>query len=306
MINTFEYEKLKWIDVESPTKEEVKTLMETHGLDPEVADDLALPTAKQHVDFFDNYIYLVLFFPTLHAGKATSPDSWQEIDFIIKKNALITVRYKDADPLQNFRKVFEVNSILHKDEMGSHAGFLFFHVLSRLYLMLSNEIESIQDLLETIENKIFSEHEKEVVKDLSEINRQLLKFKQTIGAHEEILQTLTVGLVKMFGKEFTFYAEALNREYLKLYGEIRAKKEFLLELRETNDSLLSTKQNEAMRVFTMLALFTFPLSLIVGIFTLPTAYAPFRTGRYDFFIIIDILLIVFLTMLAVFKHKKWM
>jgi hypothetical protein len=57
----------------------------------------------------------------------------------------------------------------------------------------------------------------------------------------------------------------MSNEYYRVHNHVMRNTESLHELRETNNSLLTTKQNETMRVLTGMALLTFPLTLFVTI-----------------------------------------
>jgi magnesium transporter len=81
--------------------------------------------------------------------------------------------------------------------------------------------------------------------------------------------------------------------------------ESLHELRETNNSLLTTKQNETMKKLTLLAFITFPLSLIASIFEMNTVDMPIVGLQHGFWIIIGGMTVVGLAMFWYFKYKKW-
>jgi magnesium transporter len=69
--------------------------------------------------------------------------------------------------------------------------------------------------------------------------------------------------------------------------------------------MLSTKQNEIMKIFTILAFVTLPLSLIAAVFGMNTTFIPIVGLPNDFWIIIGIMIITSLAMFAYFKYKKW-
>jgi len=81
--------------------------------------------------------------------------------------------------------------------------------------------------------------------------------------------------------------------------------ESLHELRETNNSLLTTKQNETMKVFTVLAFITLPLSLIASLFNMDLVDIPLEHQPYGFWIVIAGMAVISLCMLWFFKYKKW-
>ena len=109
------------MDVVSPTGEEVRELMEEFTLDPLIAEELMVPSVRNRVDARDDYFYAVFHFPTFkHLHDVASEPL--ELDFIVGKKWIITARYVKIDPLHQFSKLFEIETILNRKEMGEHAG----------------------------------------------------------------------------------------------------------------------------------------------------------------------------------------
>lgn len=305
MITKHTHKNIVWIDLESPTNEEVRQVMEEYSFHPSIAEELLLPTMKPKVEFYDGkIIYLILHFP---AFKHTHGDSQnQEVDFIIGKNFLITTRYDTIDPLHKFSKEFETNSILDKNNVPEHAGFLFFYMIRKLYRALEHELEYIYDELEEVEKNMFRGKEREMVVDLSIISRDLLNFKHAVRLHREILESLEIVGKKLFGDEFSYHLKAIIVEYYKIHSGIESNVDSLTELRETNNSLVSTKQNEVMKILTIMAFITFPLSLVASIFGMNTDYLPIVGQPNDFWIITGFMGIATVSFFSFFKYKGWL
>jgi magnesium transporter len=303
MISRYTYKNLTWIDLESPSKEEVREIMAEYNVHPLVADELLSPTLRPKVDLYDNLIYLIIHFPAVYHNHGKS--GAQEIDFIIGKDFLITTHYELIDPLHEFSRVFEVNSILDKSDIGKHAGFLFFYIIKELYRTLVLELDHIDEQLEDIEDRIFKGEEPAMVEKISRVNRDLLNVRQAIRPHKEVLDSFEVAGKKFFGGEFEYHLRAIVGEYYKVFNILEGHKETLLDLRETNDSLLTTKTNEIMKVLTIMAFITFPLTLITGLFGMNTTITPLVEGEYGFWVISGIMLATTLIMFAYFKFKKW-
>lgn len=304
MISVYKHKHLTWIDVESPSPEEVRELMEKYNIDPLVADELLLPTLKPRVDTYSNFIYLILHFPAFkhsHGGGIN-----QEIDFIIGKDFLITTRYDSIDPLHKFSKVFEVNSVLDKSDIGEHAGFLFFYMVRKLYKSLEHELEYIEDSLEIIEEDIFEGKEKEMVIALSHVSRDLLNLKQALSPHQEILSSFSEAGKDFFGNDFSNHLNSIMGEYYRIKNGISVHTDTLYELRETNNSVLSTKQNEVMKVLTIMAFVTFPLSLIASVFGMNTVNIPIVGHFLDFWLVMGIMGFAGLMMFIFFKRNHWL
>lgn len=304
MISRYQYKELTWIDLESPTKEEVREIMEEYNFHPLVADELLSPTIRPKVDLYDNLIYLIIHFPAVSYINGRS--GAQEIDFVIGKDFLITTHYELIDPLHEFSKVFEVNSILDKGDMHLHGGFLFFYIIKELYKNLILELDHIDEQLEDIEERIFLGEEAAMVEKISNVNRDLLNVRQAIRPHKDVLDSFETAGTQFFGQDFTYHLRSIIGEYYKVFNILEGHKETLLDLRDTNDSLLTTKTNEIMKIFTIIAFLTFPLTLIAGIFGMNTVLMPVVGTEHDFWVIIGLMVATSFSMFAYFKHKNWM
>jgi Mg2+ and Co2+ transporter CorA len=63
MISTYTtHNKMTWIDLENPTREEVREIMNTYNISPEVAEDLIDPTIRTRADVYKDFLYFVLHF----------------------------------------------------------------------------------------------------------------------------------------------------------------------------------------------------------------------------------------------------
>ncbi|OHA84043.1 MAG: hypothetical protein A2937_02515 [Candidatus Yonathbacteria bacterium RIFCSPLOWO2_01_FULL_47_33b] len=303
MISRYTYKDLVWIDVQSPTSEEVRGLMDEFNIHPLAADELLTPTLRPKVDLYPDFIYLILHFPIIshkHEGGRE-----QEIDFIIGKKFLITTHYDLIDPLHEFSKVFEVNSILERSNIGDHAGFILFYIMKELYKMLDRELDHVNHDFTDIEAKIFGGKERDMVNSISHLNRDLLNFRQTLRPHKEVLESFEVAGTKFFGQDFSYYLRTIVGEHYKISAILDGHRETILELRDTNDSLLTTKTNETIKTLTTLSFVIFPLSLIAGIFGMNTNELPIVGRPHDFWMVIGIMLIGVLGMFVYFKYKKW-
>lgn len=303
MIHRYTYKQLVWIDLESPTSEEAGEIMREFDLHPSVAQEILLPTNNPRVEPYKNFIYMILHFPAIkhsHSG-----DSNQEIDFIIGKNFIITARYDSIDALAKFSKIFEVNSILDKSNMGNHIGFIFYYMIKEMYQSLSHELDYLKDSLKNIEDQIFSGKEREMVIDLSKASRDLLRFHHAMNAHKQVLRSFEPAALEFFGEGFSFYVKDLINEFYKINNSTESNLESLREMRETNNSLLDAKQNEVMKTLTVMAFIILPLSFISSIYSMNTSSIPIVGIKNDFWIIVGSMILIGLIIYSVFRYKKW-
>ena len=298
-----EYGDIVWVDLESPNALEIRQIATEFDLAENVAEELISPTTKARSEFYPDYLYIVLQFPALKHSHKTAQ---QEVDFVIGRDYLITVRYDTIDPLHKFAKVFEAQAMLNLHQAGDHAGFLFYQMLRKIYRGLDHELDYVRRELSLIEEHIFSGREVEMVAAISHTARGLLNLRQTIEPHRDVLHALEEHGPVFFGDEFSRYLRELSSEYYRVHNHIARATDSLHELRETNNSLLSTKQNETMKIFTIMAFFTFPLALLVDVIAFESAYNPIHGRPFDFWIVVGLVLGGLFLMFLFFKHRKWL
>lgn len=307
MVFKYKYKNITWVDLESPTRAEILDTIQEYDLPETIAEELGTCTLRSKVDYYEklNLIYLVLHFPAIEQG--VDEDTSHEVDFVIGKDVLITTRYQKIDPLHNFSRLFEKDSFLDKSNMGEHAGYLFVYIMREIYKDSLDNLENITDSLKKIEIDIFRDKQTEAVGMLSETNRKFLNFKQALRHHGEIFKSFETASVNMFGQSFYYLIGIVNSEYNRVKNTLEVGKEILNDLRETNDSLLTTKTNTAMRRLTTLTFILLPITLITGIFGMNvTPDIIIIKDIQDFILVLVFMIFIGLTMFIYFKSKKWL
>ncbi len=298
---------LIWLDVSNPTNEDIEGLIKRYALHPLVGEELKSSSSLAKIDFYKDYILVVLTLPVRVSNKNNTYEIVdREVDFVIGKNFLITTRFDSIEQLEYFAKVFEANSIIGKEEKMEHAGHLFYYMVKRIYSGMCEDLENIKDALVTAETRIFNGDERKMVEVLSNLSRELIDFKQTARVHEEIWMDM-VGYQEnaLFGKDFVVYMRDIQNEFNRIRELITNARELLADLRSTNDSLLNAKQNEIIKILTLIALIFNPLTFVASVFTIPAAYVPLVDKSSGWFIIVIIMAALVFLAWWVFKKRRW-
>ncbi len=307
MINHHASKGLVWLDVSNPNDEEISGLVKRYDLHPLVGEELKSSSSLAKIDFYKDYILVVLTLPVRIRNKNNTYEIVdREVDFVIGKNFLITSRFDSIEQLEYFAKVFEANSILGKEEKMEHAGHLFYYMVKRIYSGMCEDLENIKDSLVTAETRIFAGDERKMVEVLSDLSRELIDFKQTARVHEEIWSDM-VGFREdaIFGKDFVVYMRDIQSEFNRIRELITNARELLADLRQTNDSLLNTRQNQTIKMLTLVSFVFQPLTFIAAIFTIPALNVPIIGHGLGWYSIFILMIAVSACTWWYFKNKKW-
>ncbi len=303
MIERFPNGKLLWINLNNPTAAEVQEVMAECDIPPALLSDFTMPVPKSGAVMIDSMIKITIDFPVVKRIDLKHP---YEVKFIIGKNVLITAHYEEMEALDKFKKQLDVLATLHKTSKNANAAHLFFSLISELYTASGTKLDYVESLLTDIESEIFKDNERQMVIRISEVSKKLIAFRHILRTHDEVLRDAQPLFESLFKTTFKAETQALHTLYFDLIRRTNTLFETLNELRETNIGLLTTKQNEVMKILTIMAFITFPLSLLTSTFGMNTTYTPIVGHPKDFWIIVGIMVSATICFFIFFKYKRWM
>ena len=82
-------------------------------------------------------------------------------------------------------------------------------------------------------------------------------------------------------------------------------KEVVEALESTNESLISHRQNDVLRILTVFSVIMLPLTLISGIFGMNVLF-PGEHTHTAFWVIVGLMIATIVSMVAFFKYKRWL
>ena len=303
MITEHIHNNIAWIDVESPSQDDILKLIQEYSINPACAQELLTPTERAKVDIYDNALFMVLHYPD-HPARAKHIDEI-EIDFLIMQNRLITIHYQPIDTLIEFAEQFKVDTMLNRTNPNTiNGGNMFLHINNMLYRGLMNELESVHLRIKKTESEVFQGNELSMVREISKLGRIVLDFKQSLRYHASILKSFHAQSKKFFGETFDVDIELVIGEHAKIESLLENERDLLRELRETNDSLLTAKNNDTIRGLTIISSVVLPITAIAGIFAMNTSL-PLVDNPHGFYLILGVMAIFVSGMFAFFAKKNW-
>lgn len=302
MISKYTYKKLTWVDVEKPTPEEINRLKEEYKISPLVAEEMLEKSIRSKVDTYENILFMIMHFPVKNPGDQKVIK--QEIDFVVSHDFIITVHYEPIEAIKVFSKQFNSGSQLERGKDVPHAGYILHFILKEIYKKTAQSLYDINTWLDAIEENIFKGHEEKMVFSLSDVNRIIIDYGQTLRFHKENLHSFQLAAKDFFTPDFSYEMVRLTAEYNKVQHLLEGNKEILVDLRETNNSLLNTKTNKTVKKLTGLSFIMLPLTLIVGVFGMNMEMI-FIKSNVHFVIVVGSMVVIAVGMYLYFKQKKW-
>ena len=305
MIFRHEYRGGVWVDLEQPSEEEMQQIVNEFSIGERIGRELISPTPTPLVASDAGATLLILHFPTQSTENNETGN--QEIDFVVGKNFIVTVRYEVIAPLHHLRKLFETQQLV-TPHSSITANVLFEILFVHLYTAVRDHINHAVDHLARVERSMFDGHERTTVRSISNISREFLHMEAAIADQEEPLGRFLHVLAQQgfFNASFAEHVEHILAERTQISRLIETHRAVAGELRETNIALLEAGQNEIMKTLTIVNFIFLPLGLISWTFTMRTEGMPFIDSPNAFWIVLGIMLTVALILTAFFIRRRWL
>jgi Mg2+ and Co2+ transporter CorA len=260
MISRYAYHGLTWIDLESPSREEMLHIGEEFGLSKLVEEELFAQHAPATIDLYDSYIYATLLCPTANdAGTAVTN---ARLVAIVGKKYLITARQEKIEGLYSFASQFEHVEKLDQSKKVLDGNMLFTEMLKHVYATAHKDLANITHRIKTLEHSLYTANEERMVRAIFNAKLAALSFREGIAAHEGLLKAYTAASAMFFG-ENDGRTISITSEHAAICNAIDAQYHILCAMQETHAVLLATRANARLKILITLAFITLLAAIVL-------------------------------------------
>ena len=305
MIFRHQYQGGVWVDLEQPTEDEIRQITREFSINKRIERELLAPTPMPLVITDADATLLVLHFPAPSTKDGDTAS--QELDFVVGKHYIVTSRYEVIAPLYHLKKLLETQGLVGgRDSVTTEV--LLEVLFAHLYTAVRNHTNHIASRLERIEKDMFEGKEQATVRSISNISRAFLHMESVLANQQEALKRFldTLDHASFFGPSFAERTVRILTERSHVAHLVTTHRAIAAELRETNTALLSAKQNEVIKILTVVSFIFLPLALIAKVFAMKVTYMPFVDDPNGFWVILGIMFFVAVVLTLFVSKKRWL
>src|SRR6266508_1720706 len=258
---------LTWIHLDAPDHEAATELAERFGWHPLDVEDVLSKRQRPKVDEYPDYLFAVLHFPFY--DKAVQRLNAAELDVFVGP------------------------------------GYLLYHVLDDLFDYCFPSLDKIAHKLDSIEDDIDDGHFEEIVRDISKAKQEIISYRKIIKPQRPALRLLERRVERFLPEELELYFDDLVDASERIWDLLDNDKEVVEALEATNESAISHRQNDVLRVLTIFASIMLPLTLITGIFGMNVHFPGFDTAA-AFWVIVGAMAATLAGLVAFFRYRSWL
>lgn len=300
-IETVHHGKLTWVNIAQPTPADIDYLRANYQFHPLDLDDCLSKIQRPKIDEYDDYLFIVLHFPVYNKQARVTTSS--EVDIFIGEGYVITLHAGDLRPLNRLFKDCVKVERTREEIMGRSSGFLLYQIIDRLVDYCFPILNKIEANIEEIEDNIFSEVAQETVKELSIIRRDIISFRRIIKPQIPIMASLEHRERVFLQEELDVYWGNISDHVNKIMDILEDHREVVDGLSYTNDSLVSHRTNEAIKVLTIISTIMLPLAVISGIYGMNISVLPLANSQHSFTVTMAMMVGTVGLMLGFFRYR---
>src|ERR687895_208268 len=189
---------------------------------------------------------------------------------------------------------------LREELFAKGSGYLLYHVLDDLFDYCFPILDKISHKLERIEDEMYEGRSEEVVRDISNAKQEIIAYRKIIKPERATLRVLERHTQRFLPEELELYFDDIVDAAERIWDLLDNYKEVVEGLESTNESVISHRQNDVLRLLTVISVIVLPLTMLTGVFGMNVAF-PGEGTREAFWVIVASLVAVLVVMVGFFR-----
>jgi magnesium transporter len=296
---------LTWLNVVAPDVDTASELAERFGWHPLDVEDIVSKRQRPKVDDYDEegYLFAVLHFPVY--DKAIQRLNAAELDLFLGQDYLATIPNRELLPVTRLFARCSNDMAFREQLFAKGSGRLLYEVLDDLFDYCFPILDKIGHKLDRIEDEMFEGHAQGVVRDISNVKQEIISYRKVIKPERSTLRVLERRVDRFLPEELELYFDDIVDASERIWDHLDNYKEVVEGLESTNESVLSHRQNDVLRLLTVISTIMLPLFVITGVFGMNVLF-PGEGTEWMFWVIIVLMVGAIVGMLSLFRFKRWL
>jgi magnesium transporter len=294
---------LRWINIERPGPSEHAWLEEHFDFHPLAHEDVRSRNQRPKIDEYPAYTLIILNFPVF--DKAVGRLNAGEVDIFIGPDFLITLPNVRLSPLEYLFERCRASEEQRETLFSQGPGYLLYKIVDDSIDYCFPMLRKMGNKLERVENEIFEGRSEEVVRDISNVKQEIINFRTVVRPQRPVLRDLERTKQRYLAGELEIYFEDVVDASERIWDMLETFKEKVEALEDTNESVLSHRTNDVVRVLTAASLVILPLTLVASIWGM-NVEVPGEGDLTAFWLIILGMTLMLTGLVAYFRKRRWL
>lgn len=294
---------LRWVHIPKPrhyVQEWLESNFDFHPLDYE---DIYSRNQRPKVDRYDDYLFVVLQFPRFDRDRERL--NVVELDLFVGPDYVITLPNNDLEPIDSLFARCRESEDVREGYFEKGAPFLLYKIVDHAVDASFPMLRKMGQKLEGIEDDIFEGKSDEIVRDISNAKQEIITFRRIVRPQRVAFRDLERAMGVLGPEELDVYFDDVIDASERIWDTLENYKEVVVGLEESNESVISHRTNDTLRVLTSITVIVLPMTLLASLFGMNVVFPGEGTGQ-AFWLIMFAMSVVLVGMVLLFRRRGWL
>src|SRR3954453_8566758 len=304
-IEQIDAEGLRWVNIERPATPERDWLEEHFDFHVLDLEDVLSRNQRPKIDEYEDYLFIVLHFPVF--DPAVGRLGTGELDLFVGPGFLITIPNQPLPPVEYLFERCRGKEELREQLFSRGAGYLLYRLVDDSFDYCFPMLRKIGNKLDALEDEIFEGRSEEVVRDISNVKQEIINFRKVIRPQRPVLRDLEKVKQRYLAPDLDLeiYFDDIVDAHERIWDMLENYKEVVEALEDTNESVISHRVNDILRVLTSISVIVLPLTLLASIWGINVG-VPGEQGMTGFWVIAGVMVALLVGMVVFFRKRGWL
>jgi magnesium transporter len=293
-------DRITWVNIVGIDDEILmKGLGENFHIHPLALEDIMNQNQRPILEDYDKYLQIVLKYCDYDEEKKEI--KIEQVSILIGSNWVISFQEKTHKIFESIIKRIKAGKGRIRKMGSDYLAYAILDCVVDYYFVL---LEKIGEDIEETEDKITKKTRPEIIQEIFLLRRELVYLRRSVWPLRDIINNLYKTDSKLFKKPTGVFIRDLYDHTIQVMDTIETYRDLVAGMTELHMSSISNRMNEIMKVLTIVSTIFAPLTFIVGVYGM-NLYVPEAKWNGTYFVIWGIIMTIALSMLFLFKKRKW-
>lgn len=300
-ISPLNKEQVEWFDLRGIHDIELIELLgkefTIHNL---ILEDIADTQQRPKFEEYNNGIFIIA--RALMFDKKKLKVETEQVAFFFRDGLVLTFQERETDLFESVRKRIDIGKGKIRQSGADYLCYALVDTLVDNYYLV---LEDIEEVIEIFDEKLLSNPENHSKKDIHRLKRELLTLRKSVSPLREAISKFAKTDSAFVKERTTIYVRDLYDHTIQVMDAIESYRDLLNGLQDLYLSEVSFKMNQVMQVLTVISAIFIPLTFLAGIYGMNFDHIPELHIKNGYFYLLGLMAVIFISLLYLFKKKKW-
>lgn len=263
-------------------------------------EDILNTSKRPKIDDLNNNLFIIL--KMIYNNEGSDVIVSEQLSIILSGNYVITFQEDPGDVFDPIRDRIRLDKGPIRKKGPDYLCYAIIDAVVDNYFRV---LENFEDRIENLQQELVEIPDKDTLRKIYSIKGELIFLKKSVWPLREILSTMYHGDYNLISDSLNIYIKDIYEHLIEVNDTLQLFLDSISNMLDIYLSSMSNKMNEVMKILTIFSTIFIPLTFIAGIYGMNFKYMPELDMKYSYYILWIIMIAITISMLRIFKKKKW-